>query len=298
MDEVWGRGWTPTDRVWGGGAAPLPGTSQDRAKFREFATKEICGGLLPQITYQGDPFDDKKCGAWIPPGKYFPEECGVWVHCGGPGLTTPLLGPINRAILVMRSRWGQITPNEPVGAQNNGKSDLGAVSQQTQPSGPVGAQNVGQSDLAAVGQSDLCALEARSAAAVASMTAKANAESSPLRRSELLDSIDRVANDAYKARLDFFHAKYSTAPNGGRIQFGRVAEEKQFSRFTGKVTRFIDKTPSFPLESPSKTFLLEVALSCTDPRPIVLGRNLETALTCRPISPRYDRRYHTLRLEA
>ncbi|MCK1301214.1 hypothetical protein IVB33_23390 [Bradyrhizobium sp. 24] len=67
--------------------------------------------------------------------------------------------------------------------------------------GKVAAQNVGQSDL--------CALEARSTATMAAANAQTQAEENPLRRSELGQAANKIANDVIRARLDFFGTKYS-----------------------------------------------------------------------------------------
>jgi hypothetical protein len=69
---------------------PLSGTADERAKFREYAFKNICQGQVsPNITYIGNPFDPTGCN---------PDTCGVKVDCGGYFGQTKT-GPISGEIL-------------------------------------------------------------------------------------------------------------------------------------------------------------------------------------------------------
>jgi hypothetical protein len=94
-----------------------------------------------------------------------------------------------------------------------------------------------------VAQSDLCALEARSTSAEMTAIARVQAEENPLKKTELGQAATRTANEAYRARLDFFGAKYDTG-SGSR----------PFKAFTGKVTRFLSDSPG--------SFSLSVDLDC------------------------------------
>jgi hypothetical protein len=93
--------------------------------------------------------------------------------------------------------------------------------------GTVAAQNVGQSDL--------CALEARSTSAVMTATAEVQAEVNPLKRNELGQAAIAIANGAYRARLDFFGAKYDVLNSG---EVFNMEGSRPFTGFTGKITSF------------------------------------------------------------
>ena len=125
--------------------------------------------------------------------------------------------------------------------------------------GTVAAQNVGQSDL--------CALEARSISAVANAYAQARAEGNPLKKSELGQAANKIANDAYRARLDFSGAKYSVFGTG---EIHNQEGSRPFTGFTGKVVRFEGNT--------STSFTLSIALDCPQaqpkPRPLILGTRI------------------------
>jgi hypothetical protein len=114
--------------------------------------------------------------------------------------------------------------------------------------GTAAAQNVAQSDL--------CALEARSTSAEMNAIAQVQAEENPLKRTELGQAAIKTANEAYRARLDFFDAKYDT---------GSMEGSRPFTAFTGKVTRFLTDSPG--------SFSLSVDLGCpqSQSRSVVLA---------------------------
>jgi hypothetical protein len=132
--------------------------------------------------------------------------------------------------------------------------------------GTVAAQNVGQSDL--------CDLEARSISAVTSANAQVRSEGNPLRRNELGQAANKIASDAYRARLDFFGAKYGVL-NSGEIH--NQEGSRPFTGFTGKVVRFEG--------DPSTSFTLSIALDCPQPkpRPLILGTRILSLTGSTPV---------------
>ncbi|KAB2838909.1 MAG: hypothetical protein F9K47_17040 [Burkholderiales bacterium] len=86
----------------------LPGTAEDRAKFRAYAAKNICGGQSsPSITYWGNPFEPKSCRN--------PDDCGFEVVCAGGGSGRTQSGPIDGAILGRPSYWQTVLQNPEFG---------------------------------------------------------------------------------------------------------------------------------------------------------------------------------------
>jgi hypothetical protein len=122
--------------------------------------------------------------------------------------------------------------------------------------GTVAAQNVGQSDL--------CALEARSASAELTATVQSQVELSPLKRNELVQAAIKIANDAYKARLDFLGAKYSVLNSG---QVSNMEGSRPFIGFTGKVRNFFAAS--------GLGIYLSVVLDCPQPQPVVLAAQFD-----------------------
>ncbi|MCK1579777.1 hypothetical protein IVB03_09395 [Bradyrhizobium sp. 168] len=134
--------------------------------------------------------------------------------------------------------------------------------------GKVAAQNVGQSDL--------CALEARSTATMAAANAQTQAEKNPLRRSELGQAANKIANDVIRARLDFFGTKYGVL-NSGEIH--NMEGSRPFTGFTGKIRRFS------PHAGPT-SFILEIVLECPQPSyPIVLAAQIEAPIPLYATTP-------------
>lgn len=117
-------------------------------------------------------------------------------------------------------------------------------------------------------QSDLCALEARSTSAEMTAIAQVQAEENPLKRTELGQAATRIANEAYRARLDFFGAKYDTDNKGSR----------PFTGFTGKVTRFLTDSPG--------SFSFSLVLDCpqSQSRSVVLAAQFDNPATTQWIS--------------
>jgi hypothetical protein len=120
----------------------------------------------------------------------------------------------------------------------------------------VAAQNVEQSDL--------CALEARSASAELTVTAQNQAELSPLKSIELGLAAIKIANDAYRARLDFLGAKYSVLNSG---EVANMEGSRPFTGFTGKVRNFFTRS--------GLGIYLSVVLDCPQPQPVVLAAQFD-----------------------
>jgi hypothetical protein len=132
--------------------------------------------------------------------------------------------------------------------------------------GTVAAQNVGQSDL--------CALEARSTSAVMTATAQVQAEVNPLKRNELGQAAIAIVNGAYRARLDFFGAKYDVL-NSGEVY--NMEGSRPFTGFTGKIA-------SFFVYPGSSSFRLSLVLDCPQPQPVVLAAQVDSPTTTQWIS--------------
>jgi hypothetical protein len=134
--------------------------------------------------------------------------------------------------------------------------------------GTVEAQNIEQLDL--------CALEARSTSAEMTAIAQVQAEENPLKRTELGQAATKIANAAYKARLDFFGAKYDVLNNG---EIDNFEGSMPFAGFTGKITRFFN-------HSGPSTFGLSLLLDCPQPqsRLVVLAAQLDNPTTTQWIS--------------
>src|SRR5206468_6479376 len=97
--------------------------------------------------------------------------------------------------------------------------------------------------------------EARSTSAVGTAAAQVHAEENPLKKTELGQAATKIANEAYRARLDFFGVKYDT---------GNMEGSRPFTGFTGKVARFLTDSPG--------SFSFALVLDCpqSQPRPVVL----------------------------
>jgi hypothetical protein len=97
----------------------------------------------------------------------------------------------------------------------------------------------------------------RSTSAERTATAQVWAEENPLKRTELGQAAAKIENEAYRARLDFFGAKYGVLNSGEIVN---MEGSRPFTGFTGKITNFL-------APSPTGVISLSLILDCPQPEP-------------------------------